>query len=68
MLGNVDLGGVSDVVMGDLIEIVAGELLELREEQLQIAKLRDQKGGSQEEKKVLTALAFMWVGVCGGGG
>ena len=40
--------------MGDLIDVFADDLLGCREEQVQIAKLRDEKERSREEKKVLT--------------
>ena len=48
-LENADLGGWSDGVMGDWIDVVSDDLLQIREDQVQRAKLRDEK--EKVEKK-----------------
>ena len=54
----------NDVILGDLVEAVSDDLLEIIEEQgkegqVQMVKFSNAKEGSQEEKKILTALDLM---------
>ena len=62
-LGNAELGGRCDVLMGDLIEVVADDFLGINEEpekerHVEMVKFSDENERSQEEKKILTALAL----------